>query len=233
MAGFLQRLFQLGKAEAHNVIDKLEDPVKITEQAIRDLKKDLENALKSFAEIKSVSIRSQRDIEKNRTEMQTWERKAMMLLQSAQQGKLETTKADRLASEALSAKEESKKRFILAQQNYDSQNANVQKLQENINQLRTTISKYENELLTLKARAKTATATKKINQQLSTIDSNGTVALLERMKQKVEEEESLAAAYSQINEQPKSIENEIDQALLNQPVENQSLKDLKAKMGIE
>jgi phage shock protein A len=40
--GIFSRLFNVGKAEAHAAIDKLEDPIKMTEQGIRDLKKDLD-----------------------------------------------------------------------------------------------------------------------------------------------------------------------------------------------
>ena len=67
------------------------------------------------------------------------------------------------------------------------------KLQSNVNDLKSKISSYENDLVTLKARTKTANATRKINQHLASVDSKGTVAL-ERMKDKVEEQESLAQA---------------------------------------
>lgn len=239
MAGFFKRLFQLGNAEAHSIIDKLEDPVKMTEQGIRELKSDLEEAMQNFAEVKAASIRSQRDIEKNKTAALDWERKAMALLQQGQSGKLNKPEAERLATEALKRKEQSGKQLIVAQQSFDAQAQNVSTLQKNIETLKGTIQQYENELITLKARAKTASATKKINKQLSSIDSSGTVALLERMKEKVEEEESLALAYGDINKIPTSIDDEINQALLTdstQPPEKTSeqneLEALKAKMGL-
>ena len=47
MAGIFQRLFKTGQAEAHAIVDKLEDPIKLSEQAIRDLKKDLQESLKA------------------------------------------------------------------------------------------------------------------------------------------------------------------------------------------
>ena len=40
MAGLFTRILRLGKAEAHSAVDKFEDPIKMTEQGIRDLKKD-------------------------------------------------------------------------------------------------------------------------------------------------------------------------------------------------
>ena len=39
MPGIFERLFKTGQAEAHALIDKMEDPIKLSEQAIRDLKK--------------------------------------------------------------------------------------------------------------------------------------------------------------------------------------------------
>ncbi len=237
MAGFFRRVFSLGNAEAHSIIDKLEDPVKMTEQGIRELKKDLEVAMQSFAEVKAIAIRSERDLEKARNGSIDWERKAMTLLQQGQSGKIDASNADRLATEALTRKEECNKQMVVAKKAADSQNLTVQSLQKNIETLKNKIQQYENELVTLKARAKTASATKKINKQLSSVDSSGTVAMLERMKIKVEEEETLALAYSDMAEQSKSIDDEIDKALLTDGSESSAssneLAALKAKMGIQ
>ena len=56
-----KRLFKVGEAEAHSALDKLEDPIKMTEQGIRDLKKDLDASLKAMAEVKAMAIRSKND----------------------------------------------------------------------------------------------------------------------------------------------------------------------------
>ena len=61
MAGIFSRLFKAGEAEAHSLVDKLEDPIKMSEQAVRDLRKDLQESLKSLAEIKSLAIRMTKD----------------------------------------------------------------------------------------------------------------------------------------------------------------------------
>lgn len=238
MAGFFRRLFSLGSAEAHSIIDKLEDPVKMTEQGIRELKKDLDQAMRNFAEVKAVAIRAERDMEKSKNGSLDWEKKAMALLQQGQSGKLEKDKAERLATEALARKEESNKQYAIAKNSYDSQSQAVQTLQKNIETLKTKIQQYENELVTLKARAKTAEATSKINKQLTNIDSSGTVAMLERMKEKVEEEETLAIAYGDISNIGNSVDEEIDQALLTDESssgksQSDELAALKAKMGIE
>ena len=38
----LKKVFKIGQAEAHSLLDQLENPIKLTEQGIRDLKNDLD-----------------------------------------------------------------------------------------------------------------------------------------------------------------------------------------------
>ena len=101
-------------------------------------------------------------------------------------------------------------------------------------QLKSTITTYENELVTLRARAKTAASTRKINQQLANVDSSSTIAMLERMKDKVEEDEALAQAYGEVGQVELSVDAEIDRALAGgQDVQAQDrLAQLKARMGL-
>jgi len=238
MSGFFQRIFSLGSAEAHSIIDQLEDPVKMTEQGIRELKKELDNATQSFAEVKASQIRAQRDMEKNKVESLDWERKAMALLQQGQSGMLSQEDSERLAAEALHKKDECFKRFDSAKKLNENQSQTVNTLQKGIDKIKSKVQQYENELTTLKARSKTAQATSKINKHLSSVDPKGTIEMLERMKQKVDEEETLALAYGDIANLNKSIDDEINDALLPDSTiggssQSSELEALKAKMGIK
>jgi len=76
--------------------------------------------------------------------------------------------------------------------------AHVAKLDGNNKKLRSNVKKYENELRTLRARAKVSKATKNINKQLANVDSSSTVSMLEKMKEKVAQEEALAESYADI-----------------------------------
>ncbi|MGD1888997.1 MAG: PspA/IM30 family protein [Cyclobacteriaceae bacterium] len=226
-----RRLFKVGEAQAHSAIDKIEDPVKMSEQAIRDLKTDLNKALESLAEVKALAIRTRRDMKNYQQQSADYEKKAMLLLQRAQQGQIDPNEADRLASEALSRKEQADRQQTQTQtevQKYDNMTSN---LEAKVNDLKSQISTWENEIKTLKARAKVSTATKKLNKQLAGIDSSSTVAMLERMKAKVEEEESLAESYGEIAAAPKSLDDEIDKAI-GSGGGSDKLKELKARMGI-
>ncbi len=226
-----RRIFKVGEAQAHSAINKIEDPVKMSEQAIRDLKGDLNKALESLAEVKALSIRTRRDMKNYQQQSVDYEKKAMLLLQRAEQGQVDPNDADRLATEALSRKEQAERQFTQTQtevQKYDNMTAN---LEAKVNDLKGQISTWENEIKTLKARAKVSTATKKLNKQLAGIDSSSTVSMLERMKAKVEEEESLAESYGEIAAAPKSLDDEIDKAI-GSGGGSDKLKELKARMGI-
>ena len=68
MSGLFTRILRLGKAEAHSAVDKFEDPIKMTEQGIRELKKDLEESMKSLAQVKSIVIRMRNDAENKKNQ---------------------------------------------------------------------------------------------------------------------------------------------------------------------
>jgi len=233
MASIFSRLFKIGQSEAHAVVDKLEDPIRLTEQGIRDLKTDLSEAMHSLAEVKGLAIRLKKQADDASKLAQDYERKAMLLLQKAQMGEMDPSQAESLAMEVLNEKESSAQRAAQLLTDYQTQDGMSRQLQQQVENLRKTISSYENELITLRARAKTAVSMRKINQQLSSIDSTSTIAMLEKMKQKVTEEESLATAYGDVAAGNVSIEVRVNEALSAKTMSSsRSLEELKRKMGL-
>lgn len=233
MTGFFIRLFGVAKSEGHALIDKLEDPIKMTEQGLRDLRKDLELSMRSLAQVKAECIRMQRDADDQRRAAEDFERKAMLLLTRLKEGELTADKAETLAAEALKMQKEHLERHSTLETQHTTQQRAAEQLQSKINKLHQTIRKYENELLTLKARARTAQSMRKINQQLSGVDSSSTIAMLEKMKTRVVEEESLAEAYGDVGASVTTVEQEIDDTLRGSAAASSaSLADLKKKMGI-
>jgi len=229
-----KRIFKVSQAEAHAIVDKIEDPIKMTEQGIRDLKRDLQGAMTSLAEVKGISVRTRREAENKKKAAADYERKAMLILQKMQNGQMEGAEAERLATEALNLKEQNSAEALRLSHEAEQHEKMSAQLQANVNKIKSTVVTYENDLTTLKARSKTAAATKKINRQISQIDSTGTVAMLEKMRARVEEDESLATAYGEMVSADKNIDNEIDAALASgsSSAPSQSLEELKKKMGI-
>lgn len=229
--GIFNRIFNIGKAEAHNALDKLEDPIKMTEQGIRDLKTDLNQSLQGLAEIKALAIRAKNDNAKFSNDAKQYEQKAVMLLQKAQAGQISPQEADRLAGEMLKMKDSAEADALRTGKEMVQHEGAVTTMEQNINKLKSKITTYDNELRTLKARAKVSEATKKINKQLAQVDSNSTIAMLERMKEKVTQDEALAESYGAIALENKSVAEEVD-TVLGSGSSSDALLALKSKMGL-
>jgi len=213
MTNIFKRLFRIGKAEAHSGLDSLEDPIKMTEQGIREMKEELTKCLEGLAQVKALVIRSRNEVDVETSKGKEYETKALALLQKAEEGSLDPSEAERLATEALKKKEHHVTRQQLAETNRDKYDLSAQKLDRNIQKLKSNISSWENELKTLKARVNVSAAQKKINKHLANIDSTSTIEMLERMRDKVHEQEALAESYAEIADASTSIDEEIDNTL--------------------
>jgi phage shock protein A len=144
---------------------------------------------------------------------------------------MDAAEADRLAGEAVLKKAENEAQAARAATEQSKFEQSAAQMDQNVSTLKSTIRQWENELKTLKARVTVSTAT--INKQMAQLDSSGTVALLERMKEKIAVQEALAESYGEIAQAGKSIDAEIDKALgmTGTGKAAEDLKALKAKLG--
>ncbi|GAB3647760.1 PspA/IM30 family protein [Echinicola sediminis] len=228
-----KRLFKIGEAEANAAIDKMEDPIKLTEQGIRDLRQDLDKNLEALAQVKALAIRAKNDQEGYTEKKEDYHNKAVLILKKVQQGNMEAAEGDRLAKEALVKKEEMQQLVEKAGEEAQKFNDNVAQLDKNIQSIKASIGNWENELRTLKARVKVSKATKSLNKQMAEIDSSSTVSMLERMKEKVAQEEALAEAYGEIASATKSIDDELEKAANSSEAKaDDDLGKLKDQLGI-
>ena len=230
-----KRLLRIGQAEMHSAIDKMEDPIRMTEQGIREMREDLDSALQASAQVRALAIRTKNDKTKKENEARDYENKAVLLLTKAQKGEIEMSQAERLAKEALILKENLLTEVNALEEQLAVHEKSADDIQKNVDVLRFNITKWENELKTLKSRIKVSRATKEVNKQMAQIDSNSTISMLERMKEKVEEEEALAQAYGEMAKKTKSVDDEIKKVIGDEQSGkvNQDLEEIKKRLGIE
>tara|TARA_B110000459_G_C16548089_1_gene465374 strand:- start:13 stop:711 length:699 start_codon:yes stop_codon:yes gene_type:complete len=197
---FFTRLFKIGQAETNSILNHLEEPISLTEESISDLKAELKKSLEVIAEIKALSIHAKNEAEKFENKSTDYERKAIFILQKGQQKALSLLEADKLATEALQKKATQLELSKQAEENHKNFENKITQLSKNIATLKSTISKWGNELNILRARIKIGTATKNLNKQLALLDSNSTITLLSEMREKIIQEEALAKSYQEIAE---------------------------------
>jgi phage shock protein A len=205
-----KRLFRIGKAEAHAAIDGLEDPIKMTEQGIREMKEQLDKSIHAMAQVKALAIRRKNEHASLLNKSEDYQNKAMLLVQKGIKEEIAVEESDRLAKEALKMKEQATQDAKLAEAESQKLEQDVEKMQANINSLKSTIAKWEGELKTLRARVQVSQATQDINKKMTQLDSDSTISMLEKMKDKVLQQEALADAYGEIVNASKSIDEEIN-----------------------
>lgn len=228
-----KRLFRIGQAEIHAAVDKMEDPIKMTEQGLRELRADLSEATEAYAKVKALAIRTENNQLQIQQESRNYAEKAILIMQKAQSGQVDLVKAEDLAREALSLH----KKYYLESEDLGQQVVALQQssreMLRNTEILKDNMEKWEKELRTLKARVKVSKATEQVNKQLAHVDSHGIIAMLERMRSKVEDQESLARAYGEISREKNSRKEELDNLLKDDSLSiEKDLQAIKDKLGI-
>lgn len=226
-----QRLSNIVRAKGNQALDQIEDPIPMIEQGLRDLKRDLAEAMQGLAQLKAHEIRARKEGTDQARLAADYERKAMLLIERAETGGLDPMEAERLATEALNLRDRAGEQSAQVLGQADQQRQMVEQLQSRVDQLKSTIAQNEVELRTLRARSQTAEASAKINRQLSRVDSSGTISMLERMKERVAEKEALAQAYGQIADTSGGVDREIDKAIGAPRPQTAALAELRARMA--
>ena len=226
--GLLDRIFRIGKSEANAVVDKMEDPSKMSDQIIRELRENYQQAIEGEAQIKAIALGHRSEESKSKTKAAEWEKKANDLLDMIDKGSLETEKGNELASKAAEEADNATKQANEFAGMAIKEEAALKVMDAKIKKIKDQISETENRAEMLKARAKTADVSEKINKTLSSVDTDGLMATLDRMDKKVTAQEFTAQAYAEIDDSTMSTSQEID-SIIGKNSGNSALEALKAK----
>ena len=183
------RLARVIKSLFNRGLDKIEDPIRMTEQGVRELKEELHKTLQAQVQVLTQAKLTKQKHDELQGSQQKFDDKAMYLLKEGNEDGART---------ALVEKKVQGDQLKVFKAEYEKQEILSDNIKKEVNKLRVAISKYENELIMLKARAQTAASVKQIRQQLSTINSTSVISMIENMKAKVVEDEAMAEAYGEL-----------------------------------
>ena len=215
------------------MVDKMESPIKMIKQGIKDLKQKLDECYKKLAEVKATQLRDKNNVFNQKNRVKEMEGKAIQLLKAAHAGSMDTAEAEELSGGILREKEELLEDLQQKQKNLRNYEALVNTLEGKVRLLKSKIKSYENQLKTLEAREKVSKATISINRELSGVDTGGTLDMLERMKEKVEYQESLSQIYEESSEDELSPEQLADTKLKDIEKDSKNpVEELKKQLGI-
>lgn len=222
------RLFRIGKAEANAAIDKLEDPSKIADQILRELRENYQQAIQGEAEIKAQALQHRASELQSRNKADEWEKKTNELLDRIDAKQLEEAKGNELAAKAAQAHADALKEAEQYRLMAEKEESAVNVMDLKIKQIKDQIAETENRAKMIQSRAKTAEVSEKINKTLSNVDTDGLMQTLNRMDERASAQEFRAAAYAQLEDSTLSTEQEINKAL-GEDSSNSALDAIKAK----
>jgi phage shock protein A len=221
----LSRIGTLLKANINDLISKAEDPEKILNQLIVDMREQLIDAKKQVAVAIADEKKLKKQYEKENKQAQEWEKKAMMAVRAGR---------DDLAKEALQRKKEHAELSSEYKKQWEAQKNAAEQLRSSLRQLNDKIEEAKRKKGLLIARKKRAEAQKNIQDTMAGLDDTAAFDAFDRMEDKVDQMEAEAEASSELAGElsgdsltSKFEELEEDQG------SDEALDALKAKMGME
>jgi len=223
--GLFSRLGTLIKSNLNDIISKAEDPEKMLNQVLVEMKGHLIEAKKQVAVAIGDEKRLKKQYDDQVSSARDWERKAMLAVQAGD---------DELAKEALGRKEEHENLSIQFEQQWQLQKDAVDKLKDQLRLLNSRIEEAKRKRNLLVARAKRAEAQKTIQATMSGLSDTSAFDTFDRMADKVEKLEAEAEATADVANDltGDTLELKFKRLEAKASSSDSSLAALKAKMGL-
>lgn len=225
--GLFDRLSSLIKANLNDLISKAEEPEKLLEQSILDMRSQLAKAKQQVAAAiaDEKRLRDQADMEFKQAG--EWEQRAMLAIQQNR---------DDLARQALIRQQEHGEHAASLDKTWQSHQAETEKLKSLLRDLNDKIEEAKRKKNLLLARARRAEAQARIQNTMSGLSEKSAFEAFSRMEEKIEQNERRLAASAEIDEEFSGDRLQSDFKKLEKASGGMSaearLLELKAKMGM-
>lgn len=172
----LDRLSRLLRANVNDLISKAEDPAKIIDQALRDMRAAYAEARSEVAAAMSQNAKLEREANTNRRMASEYEKKAEEALRGG---------SEELAREALRRSQNAKDLAAGFEEQLGVQSQTVEQLKTQLRALEAKIDEMESKKSLLAARQKTAQAGATLDRVSGFSKAGGAMDAFEEMEQKV------------------------------------------------
>ncbi len=222
--GIFDRLSTLLKSNVNDLIRRAENPEKMLNQLITDMRGQLAKAKQEVASAIADEKKLQSQVQKEKQQAEEWERRAML---AVEQGR------DDLAKQALLRHNEHMQNAQALHETWMRQKAETESLKASLRQLNEKIEEAKRKKNILLARQKRAEAQERIHRTMSSISDKSAFESFERMAEKIEEQERRALAAAEISEDLSGddLSREFDALEYSGSADGQLL-ELKRKMGL-
>ncbi|HXI21357.1 MAG TPA: PspA/IM30 family protein [Gemmatimonadales bacterium] len=222
--GLFDRLSTLIRSNINDLITRAENPEKMLNTLISDMKSQLAKAKQQVASAIADEKKLQADAEAMKKQADDWERRAMLAVQEGR---------DDLAKQALLRYNEALQGAQQLHETWVRHKAETETLKGSLRQLNDKIEEAKRKKNILVARARRAEAQQRIQETISGMSDRSAFESFERMTEKIEQQERKALAAAELqNEFGGDTLMQQFQALEYKGNADQQLLELKAKMGL-
>jgi phage shock protein A len=222
--GLFDRLSTLLRSNINDLISRAENPEKMLNQLIVDMKTQLAKAKQQVASAIADEKKLQADAENMKKQAEDWERRAMLAVQEGR---------DDMAKQALGRYNEQMQGAQQLHETWLRHKAETDALKLSLRQLNDKIEEAKRKKNILVARAKRAEAQQRIQETMSGMTDKSAFESFERMAEKIEAHERKALAAAELNEEV-SGDRLVKQfeVLEYKGSSDQQLVELKQRMGL-
>jgi len=189
--GIIDRLSTLIRSNINDLISRAENPQKVLEQLIIDMRNQLAKAKQQVAAAIADEKRLSAQAEQEKKLSEDWEKRAVLAVQEGR---------DDLAKQALLRYNEHVQGAVQLQETWIKHREETEKLKASLRQLNDKIEEAKRKKNILIARQKRAEAHKRIQETLGSISDKSAFETFERMAEQIEHEERKLIAAAEVNE---------------------------------
>ncbi|HKI95194.1 MAG TPA: PspA/IM30 family protein [Gemmatimonadales bacterium] len=222
--GIFSRLATALKSQINHLIGRVEDPKKMLDQLLADMRSQLAKTKQDVAAAIADEKKLQAQVEREKKQADDWERRAMLAVNEGR---------DDLAKQALMRHSEYLQNAQQMHETWVKHKADTETLKQSLRQLNDKIEEAKRKKNLLVARQRRAEAQGRIQETISSMNDQSAFESFQRMEERIDdmERQALAAAELAGELTGDTLAQEF-QALEYKGSADQQLLELKRKMGV-
>lgn len=189
--GIFQKLSTLLRSNINDLIARAENPEKMLNQIILDMREQLARAKREVAAAIADERKLRQQFEDEAKQAREWERRAMLAVREGR---------DDLAKQALLRQQEHAERAVAFEATWRTQAAETEKLKASLRQLNDKIEEAKRKRNLLIAKQRRAQAQRRIHETMAGLSDESAFEAFDRMAERIEEAERRAIAAVEVQE---------------------------------
>ncbi|MSR20262.1 MAG: PspA/IM30 family protein [Gemmatimonadetes bacterium] len=189
--GIFTKLSTVIKSNINDLISRAENPEKMLNQIILDMRDQLAKAKREVAAAIADERKLKTQAEAEAKQARDWQHRAMLAVKEGR---------DDLAKQALIRQQEHSERGQMLQQTWETHSAETEKLKGSLRQLNDKIEEAKRKRNLLVAKQKRAQAQRRIHETMSGLSDTSAFETFNRMAEKIEDEERRTVAEAEVTE---------------------------------